>query len=105
MLTRGIKWTDSLCRYCRTYKVRAKRGGRRKTIFPHGFSAAEPLVPPSRDGSTPLTDSLPRSIILDPTTYKSKTRSRERPPSKDPSTSLSEFERKIMENPFGAITF
>ena len=90
-----------LCRHCRTYFRRSPHRSKRETNFPHGFSATEPLVPPSADGSTPITDALPRSILLDPTSYKSKQNFRQPPPNKDPTTPLSELERRIIENPFG----
>lgn len=89
-----------ICRHCRNYGSRGERP-RRTSHFPHGFSANEPLVPLSSDGSTPITDALPRSIILDPTAYKSKKRRRQPPPNKDPTIPLSELEKRIIENPFG----
>src|SRR5271167_2380082 len=91
-----------VCNYCRAYS-RESRKSRRDTHFPHGFSATEPLVPPSTDGSTPLTDALPRSALLDPTTYQSKLNFRHPPPSKDPGTQLTELEKRILENPLGIL--
>src|SRR5947207_14344048 len=90
-----------LCRHCRTYFRRSPHRSKRETNFPHGFSATKPLVPPSIDGSTPITDALPRSILLDPTSYKSKQNFRRPPPNKDPTTPLTELEKRIIENPFG----
>ena len=90
-----------LCRHCRTYFRRSPHRSKRETNFPHGFSATEPLVPPSADGSTPITDALARSILLDPTSYKSKLNFRQPPPNKDPTTPVSELEKRIIENPFG----
>jgi hypothetical protein len=78
-----------------------------QTFFPHGFSATEPLVPPSEDGSTPLTDALPRSPLLDPTTYEPKKRYREPPPTKtlEGKEQLTDFENLILNNPFGMGNF
>ena len=90
-----------LCRHCRTYFRRSPHRSKRETHFPYGFSATEPLVPPSADGSTPITDALARSILLDPTSYKPKRNVRQPPPNKDPATPLSELEKRIIENPFG----
>jgi hypothetical protein len=75
----------------------------RKTHFPHGFSATEPLVPPSNDSSTPLTDALPRSILLDPSTYESKKNFRQKPPKKAQDINLTQFEKEIELNPFGMV--
>lgn len=98
-----IARTEAFIRIYRPFRTysRASKHARRDTHFPHGFSATEPLVPPSEDGSTPLTDALPRSILLDPTTYEPRKHFRRPPPSKDPGTSLSELEKRILENPFG----
>ena len=85
----------------RVPKPRPGKNRTRRTQFPHGFSAAEPLVPPSADGSTPITDALPRSILLDPTSYRQKRNPRAKPPSKDPTARLSPLERQIILNPFG----
>jgi hypothetical protein len=70
-------------------------------MFPQGFSATEPLVPPSADGSTPITDALARSILLDPTSYKHTFNRRGKPPSKDLTVLLSPLEKQILVNPFG----
>jgi hypothetical protein len=73
-----------------------------RPFFPHGFSATEPLVPRSKDGSTPITDALPRSIFLDPTTYKPRRKLvRKEIPYYDPQAKLSDFELAIRRNPFG----
>jgi hypothetical protein len=69
-----------------------------KGKFPHEFSTTEPLVPPSKDGSTPMTDSLPRSPLLDPTTYGSWKIYRKKLP---PLERLTPFEKQIQLNPFG----
>jgi hypothetical protein len=84
-------------------RPRVSRSWRRRTLFPHGFSATEPLVPPSADGSTPITDALPRSILLDPTAYKPKLNFRGKPPSKDPTVQLSPLEKNLIVNPFGTV--
>jgi hypothetical protein len=84
-------------------RPRVPRSWRRRTLFPHGFSATEPLVPPSTDGSTPITDALPRSILLDPTAYKPKLNFRDKPPSKDPTVQLSPLEKNLIVNPFGTV--
>ena len=83
-----------------TYRA-PRRVSARKSLFPHGFSATEHLVPPSEDNSTPVTDSLPRSPLLDPTTYKRKQiKHRAAPPDKSLEP-LTAFEQSILENPFG----
>src|SRR5436305_14470770 len=79
----------------------ARTLSKRKTHFPHGFSANEPLVPRSTDGSTPITDALPRSPLLDPSTYESKSKYRKPQPNKDPDSPLSDFEKQVVMNPFG----
>jgi len=76
-------------------------------MFPHGFSATEPLVPPSADGSTPVTDALPRSVLLDPTTYNPSGGKMERrqPPliMTDPGERVAtELEERLLHNPFGS---
>ena len=92
---------DSLRMLLARSRPRVPRSWRRRTLFPHGFSATEPLVPPSADGSTPITDALPRSILLDPTAYKPKLNFRGKPPSKDPTVQLSPLEKNLIVNPFG----
>ena len=83
-----------------TYRA-PRRVSARKSLFPHGFSATEHLVPPSEDNSTPITDALPRSPLLDPTTYKRKQiKHRAAPPDKSLEP-LTAFEQSILENPFG----
>jgi hypothetical protein len=89
-----------ICRQCRTYSRRS-RPHQKKPSFPHGFSTTEHLVPPSADGSTPITDALPRSVLLDPTAYESKIKHRQAPPKKDTAASLSVLEKLVEENPFG----
>lgn len=73
--------------------------------FPHGFPATEHLVPPSQDGSTPLTDKLPRSIILDPTTYfhGKKIRREKEPSGRAALAKLTPLERRVRFNPFGSL--
>ena len=92
----------TLCQQCRGY--RALRVPKR-TRFPHGLSATEPLVAPSVDGSTPLTDSLPRSVLLDPTTYEPKENYRGKPPGKKGADPITLAEKRLMENPFGMFSF
>jgi len=90
--------------FSRKYSSRSRRSSRGKGVsFPHGLSATEHLVPASQDGSTPLTDKLPRSIILDPTAYAPKVKViREREPSgRDAVEKLTPLERQVMYNPFG----
>jgi hypothetical protein len=98
---RGIQRT---CVFCRRLKSKGSFG-KRETTFPHGFSATEPLVPPSADGSTPLTDALPRSLLLDPTTYaRAKNKEPRQPPliTIDPKDRMaSELEERLLHNPFG----
>src|ERR1700693_6018342 len=82
----------SICNQCRVYR-RSKLRSRPR------FSATN--ASSSKDASTPVTNTLPRSIFLDPHKNKTKENPRGPPPNKDRDSEFSTFEYQIMQNPFG----